>query len=596
MGPTTTRVLLRGVAAVGSLLAGCAGAAGDLAPSTPVTVTVSAPAEAPPPPVASATPAGPPPVLHVFAEGWNLRAGITRGIGTLFDTRPGNVGELVGDSVRVTPGALAPLLSGPRTIVDHLYGSQRDLWAILPVDPDGPSDPFGLVARRLDTAFRVQRTMVSGPYNQVFISPGNDPSPYVFLHEMETGGGTINRVDQGVLGSPLSPSDLPALAVDGRLSIVGTTATPTGYIAVLGEVSNEKHLLGEKMHYGIQRWGGGMTRGKVTMVPDPPPGVVSLDVVFCLSPSGTVHVVRDLLTRKESPGKRDLDGYAELASWNGQGWTTSRIPESTAYFLVKGCAVAADDTVWIAWRTNTTVHGDDVRLDRFANGTWARVPVPRLAPRAVRRTVAFDRGQGRYVVVTDPVPPPQRAEGVLHVDRIWADEASTIWLGGERLERGQDVATGVYEQYLNRLRVLVRAGPAPESGPIAWEEPLVSDALAFAAQTGNAALKPVAPKALPLATRECSESFVVILDSIPDTTPLDYAFPDLVAPLKGALGDNNKVVEARMGDKIVFGVIAGHYDQAKKIAERATATSKGKHKSAPILCGKPAVTREVVVE
>jgi hypothetical protein len=83
------------------------------------------------------------------------------------------------------------------------------------------------------------------------------------------------------------------------------------------------------------------------------------------------------------------------------------------------------------------------------------------------------------------------------------------------------------------------------------------------------------------------------VDAVPAATPADYRFHEVTTALNGFDLGEGKLVEARMGDRDVFGAIADTYDSAEKIVQAVATTHKVKRSLPPILCGKPFVTREV---
>ena len=120
------------------------------------------------------------------------------------------------------------------------------------------------------------------------------------------------------------------------------------------------------------------------------------------------------------------------------------------------------------------------------------------------------------------------------------------------------------------------------------------DTLAFAADAGNASLATATTKLTP-ATRDCQQPFVVLVDAIPTTVPPGYAYPEITGALKAIELGEGKLVEARIGNKDVFGAAAESYESAEKIAQAVAASHKGNKSPPLILCGKPFITREVKV-
>ncbi len=368
------------------------------------------------------------------------------------------------------------------------------------------------------------------------------------------------------LGGDGEPRLLGLVTMDPRrTSVTQMSALPSGEIALLARYSRDKP--NEDDGWMIERWRVSEAAHTFTKVEGAwGPRGDAFEVSMCLSPDGTVHVVRH----------EKASGASAVLSLRAPGWTVTEVPGTRRKGPRSRCAVARDGSVWF-------LLDDGEELYRLTpERSVERVPYPALPPPA--RRLRFTGGHAAL----EPVPAAEQAPGAFSGTRIHVADDGSLWVTGSRKQAGKVVESHADLTYF-RQAVLRLGAPLPGS-PIDWDElqvGAIDEQLTTLSATGgdgpdlDFSTGPVKPG--------CAPVFVRLL-TLPKNPPPHEDFPtvrDVVRGREDLTGVH--FVEGRIEDEPVLGAVAPDLETGRRVLSVLKGHVPGS--GARLYCGRPHVVR-----
>jgi hypothetical protein len=451
-------------------------------------------------------------------------------------------------------------------------------------------------------------------------------------------------------GSYQVEAALADLGATSRLSRAGATRgttapgrMPRGFVALASgevfviELPAEFHDRRQGAPLLVERFAPDAGVSTTLEVPSPfAPATGDIDAVICAGKDRVVHVVRDTWRTEHT------DSAAYVMSWDGSSWKTSpELPESTTGYVVQGCCVPPDGSLWTAFAG--VGRGFDTRVYRLGqDGTWSKVPLPEISPPEAEERITRGKSGGQWAFQSSPWPGRGRTRSTLEATAIYATDTGEVWIQGRHMLNDHPVmATG--GDYFGYVRdVVLRSGPPRKAGVLEWAS-VAGNALEAQAAWANkqtyrgvvpagpapvpttapapppdaaprplpkrpvAAAPPVAPvptasaphgpapeapvEPLVGATAQCKSAFVVFYTAS-SMAPPDYDYPLTRDALKGhAEFADASFMEVDYQGKRVFGAAVPTLELGRRL--QALIQSKVVGSKPQLMCGRPQIKRFV---